>query len=66
MEWHSIESGRHKFPTDPGGRPGSQLAVEVLDAATGEPIPGYGAADAVPVKLRFHLTNGDLYSYRIS
>lgn len=72
-------------------RPGGQLTVEVLDGETGEPIPGYRAADAVPikgdqlraratwkngrtlgslegqqVKLRFHLTNGDLYSYWFS
>lgn len=64
------------------------LTVEVLDASTGRPIPGYtsspikgdrydakahwkGAPDLSAlaghqVKLRFHLTGADLYSYWIS
>jgi hypothetical protein len=65
-----------------------ELRVEVLDAETGKPIPGYTVADAKkvkgdqlsdrvtwrgnrtlpaladkPVKLKFYLTGGDLYSY---
>ncbi len=87
IETHEfIPEGKHLFVNADVSQ--GWLAVEIVDAATGETIQGYEKESStiekqdsvkiaiqwktaaalpagVPIRFRFHLENGDLYSYAI-